>query len=414
MTVIHHMITTIERNISSHISAGEKLDRFNFNYMRNLIDPEFEEGVARFNINMKEISDLPMELLQNIIFNSIKTASQEKIIEKIKSVNEEGIFNIEKDEEQFEYKFLNNDILIYKNNKESLSLIKKTLETLIPSAELEKETLKIELNLGDFVFAIREFTKHATDDLDMLSLSLRSRISENENTLRNLSLRNRPTDRENISYIIERIVDYTSFNFIKDLLKSIDPMIASVGSNKDDDDQHFYMFSSRQYIEIFLKGEQLPISPNLLSMGTKHFLIMLHKCLEAIYKGKLVMIDELDNGLQIRLAQLLIDLFTNETINKNGAQLLFTTHSINYLGTQSIHQKNHIISFRDKNGTVKFEKYDSILSKVGINRESTRININKHYFNEELFKDNPIYPFMITKEEKNALIEGISLGKETA
>ena len=50
--------------------------------------------------------------------------------------------------------------------------------------------------------------------------------------------------------------------------------------------------------------------------------------IESIDNGDIVVIDELDAKLHPLLLQCIIDLFTNPGINKNGAQLLFTSHDI--------------------------------------------------------------------------------------
>ena len=48
----------------------------------------------------------------------------------------------------------------------------------------------------------------------------------------------------------------------------------------------------------------------------------------AIAEGRLVIIDELDAKLHPKLLRYIISLFTNKDINKNGAQLIFTSHDM--------------------------------------------------------------------------------------
>ena len=48
----------------------------------------------------------------------------------------------------------------------------------------------------------------------------------------------------------------------------------------------------------------------------------------ALKEGRLVIVDELDVGLHPKLLPYVIRLFTNPEINKNAAQLLFTSHDI--------------------------------------------------------------------------------------
>ena len=64
------------------------------------------------------------------------------------------------------------------------------------------------------------------------------------------------------------------------------------------------------------------------SSGTRKIFSILPVILNAIDKGRLLIIDELDAKLHPVLLQRIIELFTNRGINKNGAQLLFTSHDL--------------------------------------------------------------------------------------
>ena len=53
--------------------------------------------------------------------------------------------------------------------------------------------------------------------------------------------------------------------------------------------------------------------------------------MEALEKGRTIVIDELDNSLHPNLSRYLIGLFNNKQINKNGAQLIFNSHDVSLL-----------------------------------------------------------------------------------
>lgn len=53
--------------------------------------------------------------------------------------------------------------------------------------------------------------------------------------------------------------------------------------------------------------------------------------MEALEKGRTIVIDELDNSLHPNLSRYLIGLFNNTEINRNGAQLIFNSHDLNLL-----------------------------------------------------------------------------------
>ncbi|MBQ9327032.1 MAG: ATP-binding protein [Solobacterium sp.] len=53
--------------------------------------------------------------------------------------------------------------------------------------------------------------------------------------------------------------------------------------------------------------------------------------MEALEKGRTIIIDELDNSLHPNLSKYLIELFNDKEVNRNGAQLIFNSHDISLL-----------------------------------------------------------------------------------
>ncbi|MCD8119473.1 MAG: ATP-binding protein [Lachnospiraceae bacterium] len=84
--------------------------------------------------------------------------------------------------------------------------------------------------------------------------------------------------------------------------------------------------------QIFLTREidhhsyELPYSHE--SDGTKKLIALLPIILLALQEGRLVVIDELDAKLHPKLLRYVISLFKNTNVNRNGAQLLFTSHDM--------------------------------------------------------------------------------------
>ncbi len=64
------------------------------------------------------------------------------------------------------------------------------------------------------------------------------------------------------------------------------------------------------------------------SDGTKRLFSYSPIIMKAIEFGKTVIIDEIDNSLHPMLAAMLIEIFQDKEINKNGAQLIFNTHDV--------------------------------------------------------------------------------------
>ena len=74
---------------------------------------------------------------------------------------------------------------------------------------------------------------------------------------------------------------------------------------------------------------QLPFDDE--SEGTKRLFFYAPFIKRAMEKGNTVVIDEIDNSLHPLLALMLINLFHDKEINKNGAQLIFNTHDVSLL-----------------------------------------------------------------------------------
>ncbi|MBQ3640401.1 ATP-binding protein [bacterium] len=53
--------------------------------------------------------------------------------------------------------------------------------------------------------------------------------------------------------------------------------------------------------------------------------------MEALEKGRTIVVDELDNSLHPSLTRYLVELFNDKTVNRNGAQLIFNSHDVTLL-----------------------------------------------------------------------------------
>jgi AAA15 family ATPase/GTPase len=71
------------------------------------------------------------------------------------------------------------------------------------------------------------------------------------------------------------------------------------------------------------------------SEGTKKFFYISGPIIESLNKGYTLFVDELDTKLHPLLVEKIIGLFHNPEINKNNAQLVFTTHNTALLGLKT-------------------------------------------------------------------------------
>lgn len=74
------------------------------------------------------------------------------------------------------------------------------------------------------------------------------------------------------------------------------------------------------------KSYELPFSHE--SDGTKKLIAFLPYLILALSQGRLIVVDELDAKLHPKLLRYIIKLFHDPTVNKNGAQLIFTSHDL--------------------------------------------------------------------------------------
>ena len=93
------------------------------------------------------------------------------------------------------------------------------------------------------------------------------------------------------------------------------------------------------------KTADLPLKEE--SFGTRSLFLIGCYILQALQNGSPFFIDEMDSGLHSYITQLIVDIFRNERINRNNAQLIFTTHDVNLLDQNTIRKDQ--VWFTEKN-----------------------------------------------------------------
>ena len=90
------------------------------------------------------------------------------------------------------------------------------------------------------------------------------------------------------------------------------------------------------------------------SKGTRTLVSLLIPALEALSRGSLLVIDELDTSLHPSLARAFVSLFTREDSNPHGAQLVFSTHDVALLGSGLINQDEIWMTDKSHVGETRF------------------------------------------------------------
>ena len=90
------------------------------------------------------------------------------------------------------------------------------------------------------------------------------------------------------------------------------------------------------------------------SKGTRTLISLLIPALEALSRGALLVIDELDTSLHPSLARAFVSLFTKEDSNPHGAQLVFSTHDVALLGSGLMNQDEIWMTDKSHEGESQF------------------------------------------------------------
>lgn len=119
-----------------------------------------------------------------------------------------------------------------------------------------------------------------------------------------------------------RILISEDTSFKKQILQFLNDMGIDIADYRyDEEDKQFY-FQRK------LGDKTYELSYHEESDGTRKLIAALPVLLIALREGRLVIIDELDAKLHPKLLRYVISLFQNPEVNKNGSQLLFTSHDM--------------------------------------------------------------------------------------
>ncbi len=104
-------------------------------------------------------------------------------------------------------------------------------------------------------------------------------------------------------------------------------------------------------------GNIVKFSEEMESSGTIKLFNTLPLLLEAFEYGGILILDELDNSFHPHVAEFLISLFNKPEVNKNNAQLIFTTHNINLMSPNLL-RRDQIWLVEKENGASDFHSLD--------------------------------------------------------
>ena len=115
----------------------------------------------------------------------------------------------------------------------------------------------------------------------------------------------------------------------------------------------------RQIVTYHRTGKGGSVYPLLIeqeSAGTKFFFSRIGLWLKALSEGGVIVIDEIDTSLHTLLTRHLVELIQDSAINKNGAQLLFTTYDVGLLD-RTLLRRDQIWFVEKDSGTLETAVY---------------------------------------------------------
>lgn len=116
-------------------------------------------------------------------------------------------------------------------------------------------------------------------------------------------------------------------------------------------------------------GENIPLDLSLESAGTIKLMLILSEIFKALNKGVPIVIDELDISLHTYATENLVRLFCSQNLNKNGAQLIATSHDTNLLGSNSLRRDQFWFAEKNATGVTEMFPLTDVRTRKGDNLE---------------------------------------------
>lgn len=119
------------------------------------------------------------------------------------------------------------------------------------------------------------------------------------------------------------------------------------------------------YLSRNIDGHEYYLDIALESGGTTKLFGLLPLILISIYEGRLLIIDELDASIHPKLLRYIIRLFTDITVNKNRAQLLFTSHDVTTMKSDVFRRDEIWFASKDDDGVSEIYSLHEIRNTDG-------------------------------------------------
>jgi AAA15 family ATPase/GTPase len=139
-------------------------------------------------------------------------------------------------------------------------------------------------------------------------------------------------------------------------------------------------------------------SLNEESDGTVKLFQLAARIIRALDYGETLLIDEINNGLHPVLGHFIVSLFQNKEVNTNNAQIIFTTHDVNFMEQRLFRRDQIWFIEKDKQGKTSIYS----LSEFGNNKSLIRKNVSiRNWYLSGRFGAVPVIRDLLLKRRGN-------------
>ena len=147
------------------------------------------------------------------------------------------------------------------------------------------------------------------------------------------------------------------FGFIRDILQMVTERFSDLTKNDSLKEPLSVEMQFRKqlcFIHSTSEDRTWTLGYDSESKGTRTLISLLIPALEALARGSLLVIDELDTSLHPDLARAFVSLFNKEGSNPRGAQIVFSTHDVTLLRGGLIRQDEIWMTDKNRDGVSGF------------------------------------------------------------
>jgi len=158
---------------------------------------------------------------------------------------------------------------------------------------------------------------------------------ENENTVSIMNSFLKKVDLGIDSFGIEKVENSDSLKFPENMPEALKQKLAAEFSKKE----YFYHSDDNGNLVRFEKNKE--------SSGTNKLFRLLPLFIQVLREGSILFVDEIEGSFHPHIAELIIKIFNDPLVNKNNAQLIFTTHDLSLMASDVMRKDQVYLTNKD-------------------------------------------------------------------